>query len=768
MAVIDDLLEEVPEASLRTRLMAEVARLREGATFGIVFERHVPEFLAVPGTPLRLGTRVAVRGGPLTDTLTLVRVGGGTALCRRDFDGAEVSHPLVNLVAVKRFGEPVFPALHHVESVLHGGDAPHHALVEGENHSVLQLLSWMLKGRVDCIYIDPPYNTGATSWMYNNRIVDGNDAYRSSKWLSMMERRLLLAQPLLKEDGVLVVTIDENELATLRMLLDKPGLFRGWDTHIVTIVHNPRGIQGDNFSVTNEFAVFLTRKGNKAVERRRLRPGEELSQPLRKWGDESERHTAANCFYPIRFRDGAFHDAGPVLPSGTAPPGRVVELPGGVTEFWPIDGNGVERKWRYARDSVEEIAESLVVEERRSGPDVFLVNDTAAQKTVWLDSRYAAFSHGTQLVKRITGTKFPFPKSVYATHDCIEAVVRNRPDAIVLDFFGGSGTTMHAVAMMNAVDGGRRRCITVTNNEVGGAEERRLRRDGRLPGDAEWEEKGICRSVTFPRMRNVITGRHNNGSPLRGEWMTGRFEEREVRPKLIPFHGLGTLPGDTMPATLAASFGIPARPLKEGKGFSIGGGTALLLDTSRLRAFLGALQDAVGNGGEPILKVVYAEPSSRAEASRIKAALLEGMPVQRRAVEVTRPLSDGLAANLSYFRLAYLDPDAVEVGARLNELLPTLWFMGGCCGAVSAEAADQDFLIPEDSHFALLVRPAAFRRFRAALDARPDVRWVFIVEDSPEGFLEMGAMLPGHVPIEQRVRLFRAYLDNFNINRGDL
>ncbi len=564
---------------------------------------------------------------------------------------------------------------------------------------------------------------------------------------------------------MLIVTIDENELATLRMLLDRPSLFRGWDTHIVTIVHNPRGIQGDNFSVTNEFALFFTPADKKVVERRRLRPGEELSQPLRKWGDESERHTAANCFYPIRFKDGTFLEAGPVLADGVSPPARVVALPDGVTEFWPIDAKGVERKWRYARDTVEEVAENLVVEERRSGPDVFLVNDTAAQKTVWMDTRYAAFSHGTQLVKAITGTKFPFPKSVCATHDCVEAVVRNRPDAVVLDFFGGSGTTLHAVAMMNELDGGRRRCVTVTNNEVGAAEEKRLRKAGLIPGDDGWEAKGICRSVTFPRLRNVITGRNNNGSPLKGKWMTGRFEEREVRPKLMPVAGLDVLKGSAA-ATMGTALGVPAGPLKAGQRWGIGDEAALLLDPTGLSSFLRAVAEHVEDGGHPITKVVYAEPPNRAEAGRLKAALEEGLPQQRRVEEVARPLADGLAANLSHFRLRYLDPDAVEVGARLNEILPTLWAMGGCVGAVSREAEGQDFIIPDDGRFALLLRPSAFRRFGEALAARPDVRWVFIVEDSQDAFLEMRKELPGHVPGDQRFQLFRSYLDNFNINRS--
>lgn len=111
---------------------------------------------------------------------------------------------MAELVVVKRFGEAIFPALRHVESVLRGGDAPHHSLIEADNYHALQLLEWLYAGKVDCIYIDPPYNTGARDWKYNNSYVDKNDSYRHSKWLSMMKKRLILAHRLLRSDGVLI------------------------------------------------------------------------------------------------------------------------------------------------------------------------------------------------------------------------------------------------------------------------------------------------------------------------------------------------------------------------------------------------------------------------------------------------------------------------------------------------------------------------------------------------------------------------------------
>jgi adenine-specific DNA-methyltransferase len=746
--------------------MAEVGRLRDQTTFGLVFESGLPEHIALTGSQIRRGQTVALRGGDLSDVRRVTDVRAQTAVCRGD-DDQITEVPLKALVPVKRFGEAVFPALRHVESVTRGGDAPHHVLIEGENHSALQLLGWMLKGRVDCIYIDPPYNTGATTWMYNNKIVDRNDAYKSSKWLSLIERRLRLAKPLLKDDGVLIITIDENELATLRLLLERPGLFKGWDTHIVSIVHNPRGIQGDNFSVTNEFALFVVPPGKKVILPRRYRPGEELVQPLRKWGAESERHTARNCFYPIRFKDGVFVEAGPVLPEGQSPEGRFRELSDGTLELWPIDRKGVERKWRYSRESIEEVAENLALRMKQTGPDVVLVTETAAQKTVWVDKRYAAFAHGTNLVKRLTGKKFPFPKSVYATLDCIDAVCRDRKDAIVLDFFAGSGTTMHAVAMMNAADGGRRRCIAVTNNEVGNKEQVALRKKGLLPGDDEWEANGVCRAVTFPRLSATITGRDEVGKPVKGKWLSGVPVEKVSRTSVVPlsFADLGTFRTSDSRKALASVLGLSARDLESDDGYFIPEegqeDPAVLWDPSKVDAFLEELRMAPS-----VDQVFFAPTGTRASDLALKRDITAAAPGSKRSVEGENPLSDGLEANLSYFRLEYLDPNTVEAGRRLNELLPTLWLMSAARGEVTTTSADPDFLIPDGSRFALLIRASAFKRFRLALERRSDVRWVFIVEDSAEGFAEMSRLLPEWVPVGQRVRLYRAYLDNFNINRG--
>ena len=156
-------------------------------------------------------------------------------------------------------------------------------LIEGDNLASLKLLEKTHKGKIDVIYIDPPYNTGATDWKYNNDYVDGKDTFRHSKWLSMMRVRLDVAKKLLKSDGALICAIDENELATTILLLEEEfGV--GYQIDPITIVHNPRGVQGDNFSYVNEYAVYVYPKGHKIIESTEIEESDIDWSPLRNWG----------------------------------------------------------------------------------------------------------------------------------------------------------------------------------------------------------------------------------------------------------------------------------------------------------------------------------------------------------------------------------------------------------------------------------------------------------------------------------------------------
>ena len=202
-------------------LQVEVDRLRSTKDFGLVFEKHMPENVRLYSHPVRRGLRVEERSGE-SDTIWLVRrVRDGKATLV-DADGQESERAVEDLVVVRQFGEPIYPGLKSVGRIERGGDKPFHAVINGENYHALETLLYAYEGKVDCIYIDPPYNTGAKDWKYNNDYVASDDAYRHSKWLSFMERRLELAKRLLNpEDSVLIVTIDEKEYLRLGMLLEQ-------------------------------------------------------------------------------------------------------------------------------------------------------------------------------------------------------------------------------------------------------------------------------------------------------------------------------------------------------------------------------------------------------------------------------------------------------------------------------------------------------------------------------------------------------------------
>jgi adenine-specific DNA-methyltransferase len=463
-----------------------------------------------------------------------------------------------DLMIVRRFGDPIFPALTSLGAIRRGPkDKAHHAVINGENFHTLQLLVYLYEGQVDCIYIDPPYNTGARDWKYNNRYVDKKDAWRHSKWLSMMEKRLRLARRLLKPDGVLICTIDEHEMNHLGMLLEKT--FPRHLHYMITIVINPKGREKANFAPVDEFAFFavpdtgddiILRSPSAAPARPDLDDSDDAedeqdeqdeieadepeeaeptngeaaggAEPDEIWeyrharrrggGAESSsyREKRPNQFYPIFIDEEtkAVVRAGASIPLGKAPTFRKA---GGLRPIWPIDTEGKHRVWAFIPASMQRMIDggNVLLGKYHAKRDDWTINyrvpkkNTRKLKTVWWDKLHDAGTHGTELLKNLLGKQglFPFPKSVYAVRDCLAAVVRNRPDALILDFFAGSGTTLHAACLLNAEDGGTRRTILVTNNEVDEKTARQLRKRQIFRGDAEFESHGIFEQATRPRAK---------------------------------------------------------------------------------------------------------------------------------------------------------------------------------------------------------------------------------------------------------------------------
>ena len=227
MAHVDNLIERIPDPHLRAQIAEEVAKLVEHKDFGLVFQRHLPEDLEVPGTRPRRGDMVRLRADPEKQNHVVLATKDGRATiiavdaAKQTIEGSEsatLDHD--QLVVVKDFSVPIYPGLAPLGEINRGGDKPTHVVVEGENYYALETLLYTHKRKVDLIYIDPPYNTGADDWIYNDRFVASTDSYRHSKWLSFMERRLLHAKELLKPSGVLIVAIGDDEHHRLRMLLD--------------------------------------------------------------------------------------------------------------------------------------------------------------------------------------------------------------------------------------------------------------------------------------------------------------------------------------------------------------------------------------------------------------------------------------------------------------------------------------------------------------------------------------------------------------------
>lgn len=266
MARLDDLIAQIKDSELKSKFESALTDLRRRHRFGLVFEEHIPESACLIRFPVLPGTTVQKKDDP--DGKKPYRVKAvnarGKATIEPEAGGDAETVAVKDLVTVKRFGDPIYPALSSLGAVQNGpADKPHHAVINGENFHALQLFVYLYEGQADCIYLDPPYNTGARDWKYNNRYVDNKDSWRHSKWLSFMEKRLVLAKRLLKPDGVLIVTIDEHEVHHLGMLLEK--LFPDYLRHMVSIVINPKGTGKLNFARVDEYALFCVPNAGRSI-----------------------------------------------------------------------------------------------------------------------------------------------------------------------------------------------------------------------------------------------------------------------------------------------------------------------------------------------------------------------------------------------------------------------------------------------------------------------------------------------------------------------
>ena len=566
MAVINDLIERISDPELRRRISEEVARMQKQKKFGLVFEEHLPEATPLYDIPIKKKSLISLKDRYFKDFYLVKDINGDKLICEKQDDSREIVElNRKDVVAVAQFGQPIYPYLKPMDAVKNAPDSDlWHTLIEADNYHALQLLVYLYGGMVDCIYIDPPYNTGAKDWKYNNDYVDSSDAYRHSKWLSMMKKRLLLAKKLLNpKDSVLIVTIDEKEYMHLGCLLEE--ILPEADIQMVSSVIMPSGSSRiGRFGRADEYIFFCFIGEAKITPWKTdmLRDAPETNVPVR-WnglirnGEGSKRSRIPSLFYPILLDK----DTGKVVSvEDPIPPDMMVEeylVPEGLIAMWPIDKSGNELMWRLYPPTLREYLrlgyaklgnrdkrtglrpisylQSGMIDKIKSGQiKVIGKNEEGALEleyeeggksyaplTVWNRVSHSAAEHGSGLLKKyLLNRHFPFPKSAYAVQDCLRFVTASKPNALIVDFFAGSGTTLHAVNLLNAEDGGKRRCIMVTNNEVSEAEAKALRKKGYQPGDEEWEKYGIARYVNWPRTVCSIEGHDINGNPLKGNYLS--------------------------------------------------------------------------------------------------------------------------------------------------------------------------------------------------------------------------------------------------------
>ena len=690
MAILDELVTQIENPDLRARIAAEVEKLAKQKKFGLVFEEHLPECTPLWDIPVKAGRKAALKTGHVNDFYTVLKIEDGVATCLNKDKSATAEFPVEELVCVAEFGEPIYPYLKPIDTVCNAPDSDlWHTLIEADNYHALQLLEYLYAGKVDCIYIDPPYNTGARDWKYNNDYVDNNDQYRHSKWLSMMQKRLKIAKKLLNpNDSVLIVTIDEKEYLHLGCLLEE--MFPEANMQMISSVINPYGTQRLNeFSRNDEYIFFLMfGRSQPAGIVNEDAPEQSYWKTFRR-GDLASRRGQPKGgkaqFYPIYVDDLTRKIVSIGDPIAHEVDRHTVQGMPGCTTVFPLRDDGTEMNWCVRPEAARTLLEkgyikagtanyktqqiypilylrSGTIDDIDSGKlvidgyadDNSIIAHYVQQKeqmpqTNWHFKEHSARDYGSNLIRDIFKDKrFTFPKSLYAVKDCLFLFVKNKPNALIVDFFAGSGTTMHAVNLLNAEDGGHRRCIMVTNNEVSDAEAKEMSRRGLKPGDEEWEKLGIARYVTWPRTVCSIEGHDVNGNPLKGNYI-----------------------------------------------------------------------------GSDI------------------------------------PMADGFKANAAFFKLGFLDKNAVALGRQFKEMLPTLWMKAGAHGACHAlgETVPEMLILPEN-RMAVLVDERAYIAFSEKLDEHPEIETVFLVTDSDSGYRDMISGLD----VKESYQLYRDYLDNFRIN----
>lgn len=566
MANIQETITEVEK--INPELACQIRKYVKEHSYGLVFEQNLPEAVRLYKKKIAVNDVVNIlpeRGKEEKDenkvAWVVKELNSRIATLIREDESKEV--PVEDIVTLVSYKDVIYPGLKEIDRVERGNpDDPYHMVINSENYHALEALTYAYAGQVDCIYIDPPYNKkDSKDWKYNCDYVDANDQYRHSKWLAFMERRLKLAKKLLNpEDSVLIVTIDEVEYARLGLLLEQ--VFPEANIQMISTVNaHASSARLNEFNRNNEYIYFVMigdYRLEPIVDSKSFDEGDVVNWRTLRRGDLASRRGTVKGekaqFYPIYVNKitGKIEKLGEAL----APDvniNSIADIEGCVTVF-PMRDDGTEMNWGLTAKALQERLDKGYVKTGKYTPkkpqkyviqyltpasiksieeglvkvtgynvdgSVIAVYDTKRKvlpKTQWDDPLYDARDYGTKTLKNILGDRFDFPKSLYAVKDCIKLFTVNKPNALIIDFFGGSGTTLHAVNLLNVEDNGKRRCIVVTNNEVSFDEQKAFIKQGLRPSDMEWEKYGIAYYVTWPRTICSIEGHDINGCPLEGDY----------------------------------------------------------------------------------------------------------------------------------------------------------------------------------------------------------------------------------------------------------
>lgn len=716
-----------------SELEREFKVLSARRSFGLNFERHRPESVELPGRPVRKGDKVRIlppRGSTAKGDQRLWRVTGfeGSAseriaklelLYATEMERQSVS--VADLIVVAEFKDYIYPGLVSTGKVERGGSKPFHTVINGENFHVLEALTFTHRGKIDAIYIDPPYNSGAKDWKYNNDYVEKEDLYRHSKWLAMVERRLIVARELLNpNNSCLIVTIDEKEYLRLGLLLEQT--FPDANMQMISTQINSKGTgRANEFRRVDEYVYFLW-FGNAKLGR--------LSGVMTKTAEADDEACDEN--------EGAFDDEDAVETSEPAEAAigldwqtfrrrdlasRRGTSKGGPRQFYPI----------YVNEStgfIEAIGEPLPHTASRD----------EAPKRAGCIAVFPIRKDGTEMNWSAIGSTFE--KRWKAGHARAGKATPNEPQKYIIQYLKGGS--------IKDIEEGR--AVVVGRNT-----------DGSII--AHYPEAQVKTPTTqwFFKSHNA----EHYGTGIITALLPGRTFPFPKSLHAVE-DALRIFLGDNRTAVVLDFFA--------GSGTTAHAVMRLNRQDSGSRQCISVTNNEVGPNEQPKLRQRALRPGDmeweklgicdHITKPRIAAAITgrtpEGEPIKGdyKFTDVF-PMADGFEENAEFFTLTYETPVAVSHNRAFERIAPLLWMRAGSEGRRIETPPDQGWEVADS--YGLLIDLDKSAAFAAAVADKEAIRVVYVVTDDDRRFQSVVRQLPGSV---EPVRLYESYLTNFRFAMG--